>query len=374
MLYERNNFLFYTTEIKDIKVISQNSSLAELGMDSMMAVEIKQTLEREFDIFFTAQEIRNLTFAKLSQISSANVSNDNTQDEKKLDTEEPNIIKMLVGIIKNEDFTSETCSDLSIKREETMTEVFLIPGIDGCGTVFNHLASSIKFSATSLHYSANNVNATNIISETTDHFANHLLPKLRNGRDFVIVGYSFGSVIAIELIRRLEAMNFKGRLVLIDGAPEQIRTMYKHLISDSNDEDLQIFVLINIIKIYTGETGEEILMELKKCETWEERFNIFAKQFLTISTSLSPTNLKTLCTTVYKHLSAIWQYDPSILPPIKSPIILLKPTLPFISTIEEDYGLHKVTQNVVKIHYIEGNHLTILKNEKVSAAINGELS
>jgi len=27
---------------------------------------------------------------------------------------------------------------------------------------------------------------------------------------------------------------------------------------------------------------------------------------------------------------------------------------------------------VVKVHYIEGTHVTILKNEKVPAAINGE--
>jgi len=27
---------------------------------------------------------------------------------------------------------------------------------------------------------------------------------------------------------------------------------------------------------------------------------------------------------------------------------------------------------VVKVHYIEGNHMTILMNESVSAAINGE--
>ncbi|XP_024893909.1 fatty acid synthase-like [Temnothorax curvispinosus] len=55
-------------DIKDIKFVSQNSSLAELGMDSMIAVEIKQTLERKFDIFLTAQEIRNLTFAKLNKM------------------------------------------------------------------------------------------------------------------------------------------------------------------------------------------------------------------------------------------------------------------------------------------------------------------
>jgi len=40
-------------------------------MDSMMAVEIKQSLEREFEVILTAQEIRSLTFARLSELSAA---------------------------------------------------------------------------------------------------------------------------------------------------------------------------------------------------------------------------------------------------------------------------------------------------------------
>lgn len=40
-------------------------------MDSMMAVEIKQTLEREFEVFLTPQDIRGMTFAKLQEIAAA---------------------------------------------------------------------------------------------------------------------------------------------------------------------------------------------------------------------------------------------------------------------------------------------------------------
>lgn len=84
-------------------------------------------------------------------------------------------------------------------------------------------------------------------------------------------------------------------------------------------------------------------MELKKCETWDERYNIFAKHFLAMNTLLSPTNLKTLCVTVYKNSVAIQQYDPSTLPPIKSSIMLLKSTHPLnMPSIEENYCLHKV--------------------------------
>lgn len=47
--------------IRDIKTVSTNVTLSEVGMDSLMAVEIKQTLEREFEIFLTPQDLRALT-------------------------------------------------------------------------------------------------------------------------------------------------------------------------------------------------------------------------------------------------------------------------------------------------------------------------
>jgi len=73
-----------------------------------------------------------------------------------------------------------------------------------------------------------------------------------------MVGYSFGSIIAIELTRRLEAMNFKGRLILIDGAPEQMQSIYKDFISNYNDVDLQILVLITIMEVYSARSNETV--------------------------------------------------------------------------------------------------------------------
>ena len=42
-------------------------------MDSMTAVEIKEIFEREFEVYLTPQEIRNLTFASLDELSAANL-------------------------------------------------------------------------------------------------------------------------------------------------------------------------------------------------------------------------------------------------------------------------------------------------------------
>lgn len=54
--------------LKDLKNISNSSTLADLGMDSLMGAEIKQTLERNYDMIVSAQEIRQLTFGKLKAL------------------------------------------------------------------------------------------------------------------------------------------------------------------------------------------------------------------------------------------------------------------------------------------------------------------
>ncbi|XP_067207291.1 fatty acid synthase-like [Linepithema humile] len=363
--------------IRDIKVISQSTPLAELGMDSMMAVEIRQTLEREFDILLTAQEVRSLTFAKLSQISNANVNSIETQTEAATkaatDINKPDLTKaqkLLFGILRNQDFVSEICLDLPTNTMDNSTHVFLLPGLDGCGTIFNQLALKIKFLATSLQYG--NIGAASTISEMADYLLMFILPRLKNEKKVVITGYSFGSILAIELIKRLEATDTKSRLVLIDGAPEYIMHSELNMLSAMSDEELQINIMINIIKIYETKISEEVLLELRKCETWEERFEIFATYFLKVNSLLSHSNLQTLYTTIYKNVLAIRQYDSSTLPRIKSPITLLKPTLSYAPELEEDYGLYKITENKVVVHHVEGNHVTILGNEKVVAVINEE--
>lgn len=56
--------------IKDVSALNAQSTLADLGMDSLMGAEIRQTLERNYDLVLSAQEIRTLTFARLAELSS----------------------------------------------------------------------------------------------------------------------------------------------------------------------------------------------------------------------------------------------------------------------------------------------------------------
>lgn len=56
--------------VRDVSSLNAESSLADLGLDSLMGVEVRQTLERDYDIVMTIREIRLLTINKLRELSS----------------------------------------------------------------------------------------------------------------------------------------------------------------------------------------------------------------------------------------------------------------------------------------------------------------
>lgn len=51
-------------------MLDPNTTLLDLGLDSLMAVEIKQGLEREYETVLSTQEIRELTIRDLQEIGA----------------------------------------------------------------------------------------------------------------------------------------------------------------------------------------------------------------------------------------------------------------------------------------------------------------
>ncbi|XP_077489974.1 fatty acid synthase-like [Amblyomma americanum] len=58
--------------VKEASTLNPNMSLKELGMDSLMGVEVQQTFERDYDLTLSISEIQQLTFTRLLEISETN--------------------------------------------------------------------------------------------------------------------------------------------------------------------------------------------------------------------------------------------------------------------------------------------------------------
>jgi fatty acid synthase len=72
ILHQMNaiNSLINFEGVKDVNTVNMDVSLGDLGLDSLMNVEIKQTLQREYDSVLSTAEIRQLTIRKLQELSN----------------------------------------------------------------------------------------------------------------------------------------------------------------------------------------------------------------------------------------------------------------------------------------------------------------
>ena len=71
--------------------------------------------------------------------------------------------------------------------------------------------------------------------------------KQENRSDFTVVGYSFGSLVAIELVRKLEAEGMVGKLIVIDGSPDLMKEIKKQHLKSKSDEELQNNILLGMM-------------------------------------------------------------------------------------------------------------------------------
>lgn len=86
---------------------------------------------------------------------------------------------------------------------------------------------------------------------------------MKDQKEFLIMGYSFGSLIAIELARLLEAKNFSGRLILIDGAPDQMIFLSKKFFYNTSEQKLQNNILLYLARLQFDFNNEMVSKLLK---------------------------------------------------------------------------------------------------------------
>lgn len=62
--------LVFLLGIQDPSSVKPTSTLADLGMDSLMGVDIKQTIERSFGLSLSTTQIQQLKFSELDKVGA----------------------------------------------------------------------------------------------------------------------------------------------------------------------------------------------------------------------------------------------------------------------------------------------------------------
>lgn len=226
--------------IKDTANMSTTVTLADLGMDSIMGAEIKQTLERNYDLVLSAQEIRALTFGKLTELSSGSTVTTETPSETK-DT--------LIQFDRSELTPSKSIIKMKSKSKANNKSkpLFVVHPIEGFVDSLEGIMQDINVTVFGLQCTASA--PLNSISDLASYH-NKQVKEIQPKGPYMICGYSFGACVAFEMALQLEKAGEKVKLVLLDGShsyaakyTEQLRV---NTISDLNmdqSEALTYFLL-----------------------------------------------------------------------------------------------------------------------------------
>ncbi|XP_045454011.1 fatty acid synthase [Melitaea cinxia] len=365
--------------IKDLKTVSQQVTLAELGMDSMMAVEIKQTLEREFEVFLTAQDIRTLTFARLVEIAAQKEAEASTSIAARVVVPEDAAgVRVLIRNFGDEKSATEPFmyvptmisdgseTDVSVHENEIL--MFVLPGLEGCASGMASLCRRLKIKICVLQYGFEEK------SDTLDDLVNRLHKTIKSrlspGSPYVLLGYSFGTLPMLKLAEILESEGHEGSLFAIDGSPDFLYGMVSLTMSFKNDSDLQNSLISHVIDIVApnNDVTATLVEELKEIDSYDDKIQ-YAIKVCPAQQLYSNKFIESIAKAAFDRLKIITNING--LNKVKAPIELLRPkeTPPFL-VIEDNYGLDKFTESPVIVHFVEGNHVSIIENKDCANIIN----
>lgn len=193
----------------------------------------------------------------------------------------------------------------------------------------------------------------------------------KNVKAFYLIGYSFGSMITLELARIFEESGLKGKLVLIDGAPLFLKRLsIDQFTSDYTDEIIQTTLLANSIQTVFHEDDGQIMKLVLTKPTWDSRLDKLT-EFTKEHNLYSDLYLRSILNALVNRIKLVLNLNIDSFKPLKHTIItLIRPTEASVIDIDEDYGSNKLSDHKINIKFVEGNHITMLDNHKLTVLIN----
>ncbi|XP_050301861.1 fatty acid synthase [Anthonomus grandis grandis] len=346
--------------IKDSNTVAAAATLADLGMDSLMGAEIKQTLERNYDLVLSAQEIRGLTFGKLQDLSSGGGSGP-TASQK---TDDDNLVKFETGMA--EIMPSKTLVSLPSKSNDNKkAPVFVVHPIEGIIDAMRTLAKNVDAPVYGLQCTKNAPLDT--ITELAKFYVQEIKTVQSKGT-YNLVGYSFGAVVAFEMGVLLEKQGEKVNLFFIDGSPGYVATHTGKARSKIHKSEAaeQSEAMSFFITQFKDIDQQKVVQDLLNLKSLNERV---AKTVEILGKSLPfpADQVSAAALSFYLKLKAADQYKPQN--KFNGPVSLVKAKDNFVD-LDEDYGLSKVCTMKPKVEVLSGDHRSILTGNTVERIAN----
>uniref|UniRef100_A0AAQ5YJU9 Fatty acid synthase n=1 Tax=Amphiprion ocellaris TaxID=80972 RepID=A0AAQ5YJU9_AMPOC len=357
--------------VRDVNSLNADASLADLGLDSLMGVEVRQTLERDYDIVMTMREIRQLTINKLRELANTNFLSLPLPTDGIRSVLESDLTQILVNP------NGPTVTPLN-KVQSQERPLFLVHPIEGSIAAFKTLTSKLSVPCYGLQ--CTKAAPLDSIQSLAAYYVNCVRQVQPDG-PYRIAGYSFGACVAFEMCSQLQTQNQRVEyLFLFDGSHSYVAAYtqsYRAKLTPGKESEAETEALCAFIQQFTGMEYNKLLEILLPLSDLEARVNVAVDLITSRHKNISRDSLHFAATTFYYKLKAADGYVPATKYHGNVTLLRAKTSSEYEQNLGADYKLSEVCDGKVSVHVIEGDHRTFLEGEgveSISSIIHNSLS
>uniref|UniRef100_A0A8C5Q5P7 Fatty acid synthase n=1 Tax=Leptobrachium leishanense TaxID=445787 RepID=A0A8C5Q5P7_9ANUR len=351
--------------VRDVSSLNPETTLADLGLDSLMGVEVRQTLERDYDIVMAMRDVRQLTINKLRELSSKPAA---TEGNSRGDPAPELTILDLNNLLVNP--RASTVNKLN-DVQDGERPLFLVHPIEGSTSAFQSLASKLNIPC----YGLQCTKAAPLDSiQSLATYYTHCIKQVQPEGPYLIAGYSFGACVAFEMCSQLQAQRDRSQaldsLFLFDGSHSYVAAYtqsYRAKLTPGSDAEAETEALCAFIQQFTGMEYNKLLEALLPLKDLEARVSTAADMIKVSHKNIDQEALHFAATSFYYKLKAADQYVPINKYHGNITLLRAKTRNEYGKGLGEDYRLSEVCDGKVSIHVIEGDHRTFLEGSGVDA-------
>uniref|UniRef100_UPI00358E27BA fatty acid synthase isoform X2 n=1 Tax=Myxine glutinosa TaxID=7769 RepID=UPI00358E27BA len=347
--------------VRDVTSVNKEASLSELGLDSLMGVEVQQMLEREQGVALSSREIRQLTFNKLTEIESG--THKESPDATSLSTASagPEIPMRLPLIGRDTAILIKLNNAVSVE-----SPIFFIHPIEGSSEVFRELATLLPVPCYGIQ--CTEAAPLDSIASLAAFYLDSIHTVQAEG-PYRLAGYSFGACVAFEMALQLEqaAGDRPGQvkpLILLDGSHTYVAAhtkVYRARLSGKAAEESE--ALCAFVQLFKRVDLHKFVESLLTLPNFDARVQSTCDEIIASDPSLVQADVVFASKAFLHRLLAADTYRPA--GHLRGAATLLRATSSSQQggSLGEDYGLSQVCDGKINIHHIPGDHQSILHGE-----------
>ncbi|CAJ0958991.1 unnamed protein product [Ranitomeya imitator] len=342
--------------VRDVTSLNPDTTLADLGLDSLMGVEVRQTLERDYDIVMAMREVRQLTINKLRELSSKPGHNE--------------------ALDLNNLLVNPNASTIAKLNDVQSMEhhLFLVHPIEGSIAAFQNLAAKLNISCYGLQ--CTKAAPLDSIQNLAAYYI-QCIKQVQPEGPYWIAGYSFGACVAFEICSQLQAQraatHAPDSLFLFDGSHSYVAAYtqrYRAKLTPGSDAEAETEALCAFIQQFTGTEYNKLLETLLPHKDLTARVSAAVDLITQSHKSINHDSLHFAASSFYYKLKAADQYVPGNKYHGNITLLRAKTRNEYGEVLGADYKLSEVCDGKVSVHVIEGDHRTFLEGSGIDSIIN----